>query len=107
MHGGLRAVALYAYRGIKEGHLSFNKNDMITVHEQQDMWWSGELNGKIGWFPKSYIKLVIGADKTAEPSTKPDEVQTASVTAAAPDQKPATLFGMFLCVAVPPGKGAG
>lgn len=32
---------------------------IITVLEQQDMWWLGELQtGQRGWFPKSYVKLI-------------------------------------------------
>lgn len=41
---------------------------IITVLEQQDMWWLGELQtGQRGWFPKSYVKL-ISATMTAPPS---------------------------------------
>ncbi|XP_052830492.1 intersectin-1-like [Octopus bimaculoides] len=55
---GLQAVALYPWKAKKENHLTFNKGDTIIVKEQQDMWWSGELNDKEGWFPKSYVKLI-------------------------------------------------
>ena len=44
---GLQAVALYPYRGKKEDHLTFNKNDHIIVQEQQDIWWYGDCNGKV------------------------------------------------------------
>ncbi|XP_074658567.1 intersectin-1-like isoform X3 [Tubulanus polymorphus] len=60
---GLQAQALYPWRAKKDNHLTFNKGDIILVREQQDMWWSGELNGKIGWFPKSYVKLVSSTPK--------------------------------------------
>ena len=59
-------MALYPYRAKKDDHLSFNKNDVIIVKEQQDMWWSGELNGYMGWFPKSYVKLLGGTLKASE-----------------------------------------
>lgn len=59
-------MALYPYRAKKDDHLSFNKNDVIIVKEQQDMWWSGELNGDKGWFPKSYVKLLGGTLKASE-----------------------------------------
>uniref|UniRef100_A0A8V0Y9W5 Intersectin-1 n=1 Tax=Gallus gallus TaxID=9031 RepID=A0A8V0Y9W5_CHICK len=52
---GLQAQALYPWRAKKDNHLNFNKNDVITVLEQQDMWWFGEVQGQKGWFPKSYI----------------------------------------------------
>ncbi|XP_032888315.1 intersectin-1 isoform X6 [Amblyraja radiata] len=57
---GLQAQALYPWRAKKDNHLNFNKNDIITVLEQQDMWWFGEVHGQKGWFPKSYVKLISG-----------------------------------------------
>ncbi|XP_056016290.1 intersectin-1-like isoform X4 [Ostrea edulis] len=57
---GLQAQALYPWKAKKENHLSFNKGDIIQIKEQQEMWWSGELQGQVGWFPKSYVKLVSG-----------------------------------------------
>ncbi|XP_045357429.1 intersectin-1 isoform X3 [Leopardus geoffroyi] len=57
---GLQAQALYPWRAKKDNHLNFNKNDVITVLEQQDMWWFGEVQGQKGWFPKSYVKLISG-----------------------------------------------
>ncbi|TMS04595.1 Intersectin-1 [Larimichthys crocea] len=59
---GLQAQALYPWRAKKDNHLNFNKNEIITVLEQQDMWWLGELQtGQRGWFPKSYVKLISAA----------------------------------------------
>ncbi|XP_063067852.1 intersectin-1 isoform X2 [Engraulis encrasicolus] len=57
---GLQAQALYPWRAKKDNHLNFNKNEVITVLEQQDMWWFGEVQGQRGWFPKSYVKLISG-----------------------------------------------
>ncbi|XP_045553524.1 intersectin-1 isoform X9 [Salmo salar] len=57
---GLQAQALYPWRAKKDNHLNFNKSDVITVLEQQDMWWFGEVQGQRGWFPKSYVKLISG-----------------------------------------------
>uniref|UniRef100_A0A8C5AQ49 Intersectin 1 (SH3 domain protein) n=1 Tax=Gadus morhua TaxID=8049 RepID=A0A8C5AQ49_GADMO len=66
---GLQAQALYPWRAKKDNHLNFNKNEVITVLEQQDMWWLGELqSGQRGWFPKSYVKL-ISASMTAPGSS--------------------------------------
>ncbi|KAG0426335.1 hypothetical protein HPB47_026548 [Ixodes persulcatus] len=61
---GLQAQALFPWRAKKENHLSFNKGDVITVKEQQDMWWYGDFEGKVGWFPKSYVRLVSGPMKS-------------------------------------------
>ncbi|XP_054456460.1 intersectin-1 isoform X1 [Anoplopoma fimbria] len=68
---GLQAQALYPWRAKKDNHLNFNKNEIITVLEQQDMWWLGELQtGQRGWFPKSYVKL-ISATMTPPPGAAP------------------------------------
>ncbi|XP_060608466.1 intersectin-1-like isoform X3 [Ruditapes philippinarum] len=61
---GLQAQALYPWKAKKENHLTFNKGDIILVKEQQDMWWSGEVGGKTGWFPKSYVRLMSGPTPT-------------------------------------------
>uniref|UniRef100_A0A3B5BAR0 Intersectin 1 n=1 Tax=Stegastes partitus TaxID=144197 RepID=A0A3B5BAR0_9TELE len=64
---GLQAQALYPWRAKKDNHLNFNKNEIITVLEQQDMWWLGELQtGQRGWFPKSYVKLISATMTVAE-----------------------------------------
>ncbi|XP_054706164.1 intersectin-1-like [Uloborus diversus] len=63
MPDGLQAQALFPWKAKKENHLSFNKGDVITVKEQQDMWWYGEFQDKLGWFPKSYVKLISGPMK--------------------------------------------
>ena len=43
----MRVVALYPWKAKRDNHLSFNKCDVITVLEQQDIWWSGQLNGLV------------------------------------------------------------
>ncbi|RWS14578.1 intersectin-2-like isoform X13 [Dinothrombium tinctorium] len=66
--GIITAVALYPWKAKEDNHLSFNKGDTILVKEQQDMWWCGEINGKSGWFPKSYVKpLSASGEKEPEP----------------------------------------
>lgn len=52
------AQALYPWKARKNTHLSFQKGDVIKILEQQEMWWNGQLDGKTGWFPKSYVKIV-------------------------------------------------
>ncbi|XP_060069660.1 intersectin-1-like [Ylistrum balloti] len=70
---GLQAQALYPWKAKKDNHLSFNKGDIIVVKEQQEMWWSGELNGQVGWFPKSYVKLkgsaLAGSNRSSRSQT--------------------------------------
>ncbi|GAA6043563.1 hypothetical protein NBRC10512_003501 [Rhodotorula toruloides] len=52
------AIALYDYAGGQPEDLAFNENDRITVLEVvDDDWLKGELNGRVGIFPKSYTQM--------------------------------------------------
>jgi hypothetical protein len=62
----VQAQALYTWRAKKSSQLSFNKGSLITVKEQQESWWYGELAGIQGWFPKSYVTVTgVGSDVQA------------------------------------------
>ncbi|KAJ8400295.1 hypothetical protein AAFF_G00396780, partial [Aldrovandia affinis] len=58
--GNLVAQALCSWEAQTDSHLSFSKDAMITVLEQQEEWWLGELNGMQGWFPASFVTLTTG-----------------------------------------------
>jgi len=63
----VQAQALYTWRAKKSSQLSFNKGSIITVKEQQELWWYGELAGMQGWFPRSYV-TVTGVDSDVQAS---------------------------------------
>ncbi|XP_072596867.1 intersectin-1 isoform X7 [Vulpes vulpes] len=87
---GLQAQALYPWRAKKDNHLNFNKNDVITVLEQQDMWWFGEVQGQKGWFPKSYVKLISGPIRKSTSMESGSSESPASLKrVASPAAKPA------------------
>ncbi|KAM8931796.1 intersectin-2 isoform 4-T5 [Lycaon pictus] len=66
----LKAQALCSWTAKKDNHLNFSKHDIITVLEQQENWWFGEVHGGRGWFPKSYVKIIPGSEvKREEPET--------------------------------------
>lgn len=44
---GLLAKAVYPWKARQETDLTFDKDDIILVKEQDDMKWFGELNGKV------------------------------------------------------------
>lgn len=78
--GFLEAQALYPWKAKKDTHLSFNKGDVIRVLEQQEMFWLGELpNGNKGWFPKSYVKLIMGPVKKRTSSRSETPVSAVDV----------------------------
>ncbi|XP_046849050.1 intersectin-1-like [Xenia sp. Carnegie-2017] len=108
---GLQAVALYQYQAKNDNELSFNKNDMIILKEQRDMMWLGEVNGKTGWFPKSYAKLLRGQRRgegsTSDVPPEKASVQIPSTGASAftevPETRPADVVSE--CVALYSYKG--
>ncbi|XP_016064438.1 PREDICTED: intersectin-2 isoform X1 [Miniopterus natalensis] len=62
----LKAQALCSWTAKKDNHLNFSKHDVITVLEQQENWWFGEVHGGRGWFPKSYVRIIPGSEVRRE-----------------------------------------
>ncbi|XP_036743583.2 SH3 domain-containing protein 19 isoform X1 [Manis pentadactyla] len=56
---GRKAKALYDFHGENEDELSFKAGDILTELESvDDDWMSGELMGKCGIFPKTYVQFL-------------------------------------------------
>ncbi|CAF3610041.1 unnamed protein product [Rotaria socialis] len=55
---GSWVITLADYEGkTVDKHLSFPKGELILVREQKDAtWYSGQLQGKVGWFPRKYVR---------------------------------------------------
>uniref|UniRef100_A0A8C1A8R7 Intersectin 2a n=1 Tax=Cyprinus carpio carpio TaxID=630221 RepID=A0A8C1A8R7_CYPCA len=53
------AVALCEWSAKTDSHLGFSKDDIITVLEKQENWCYGELNESRGWFPCSYVSMMV------------------------------------------------
>ena len=52
-----QARALYPYEPQQSDELLLEPNDMVNVLEKvSDDWWKGELNGRIGMFPATYVE---------------------------------------------------
>uniref|UniRef100_A0A6I8PEI2 Intersectin 2 n=1 Tax=Ornithorhynchus anatinus TaxID=9258 RepID=A0A6I8PEI2_ORNAN len=62
----LKAQALCSWTAKKDNHLNFSKHDIISVLEQQENWWFGEVHGGRGWFPKSYVKIIPANENKRE-----------------------------------------
>jgi len=64
------ARAIYDFTGDPAvRQLSFKKNDVIKVtHQYENGWWAGEINGKIGYLPSTYIKLDSAGGAPASPA---------------------------------------
>ena len=66
---------LFTWQGSKDNHLSLTRGALVTVYEQREKWWSGELDGKVGWFPKTFVKIISDeeAAQRVESASKPQE----------------------------------
>ncbi|KAM5163825.1 intersectin-2 isoform 1-T2 [Mantella aurantiaca] len=84
----VKAQALCSWTAKKDNHLNFTKNDIITVLEQQENWWFGEVRGQKGWFPKSYVKILPGSENKS-PEPEPVYAAVKKKPAAAPSYNPA------------------
>lgn len=50
------AQVLYDWQGTDpENHLSIKKDDKVKIVDSNEDWLFGELNGKTGWLPKTYV----------------------------------------------------
>uniref|UniRef100_A0A671M7R7 SH3 domain containing 19 n=1 Tax=Sinocyclocheilus anshuiensis TaxID=1608454 RepID=A0A671M7R7_9TELE len=55
------AVALYDFTAETEEDLAFQQGDRILVTAHiDDEWWSGQINGRQGFFPKAFVEIVTG-----------------------------------------------
>ncbi|XP_039763545.1 nostrin isoform X2 [Pararge aegeria] len=51
--------ALYTYEARLDDELTLSPGDVINIFEKQDdVWWSGDLNGSFGIFPSSYVEEI-------------------------------------------------
>ncbi|XP_023944473.1 nostrin [Bicyclus anynana] len=51
--------ALYTYEARMDDELTLSPGDIINIYEKQDdVWWSGDLNGSFGIFPSSYVEEI-------------------------------------------------
>eukprot|EP01094_Clydonella_sp_ATCC50884_P006087 TRINITY_DN1510_c0_g1_i2.p1 TRINITY_DN1510_c0_g1~~TRINITY_DN1510_c0_g1_i2.p1 ORF type:complete len:658 (-),score=229.98 TRINITY_DN1510_c0_g1_i2:210-2183(-) len=57
---GTAGRALYDYEGQAADDLSFKRGDIIPIiyNKGEGGWWHGELSGKFGKFPASYVEVV-------------------------------------------------
>lgn len=82
------ARALYDFSGDPAvRQLSFKKDDVIKVtHQYENGWWAGEINGKIGYLPSTYIKLE--GSGSASPAPAPARTPPQAKPAPAPGASP-------------------
>ena len=56
---GVYALVIYDFPGTDEDELPLREGQKVRVTRQHPSgWWTGEINGKIGIFPATYVKLL-------------------------------------------------
>lgn len=56
---GDKFIALFDYSALNDDEVSFKKDDVITIiSKDEQAWWKGELNGKVGLFPSNYLEAL-------------------------------------------------
>ncbi|XP_035964782.1 rho GTPase-activating protein 4 isoform X1 [Halichoerus grypus] len=67
LEGVVEAVACFAYTGRTAQELSFQRGDVLRLHERASGdWWRGECSGSRGLIPHKYITLPEGAEKVGQ-----------------------------------------
>lgn len=57
----MEAVACFSYTGRTAKELTFQRGDVLRLHERaSDDWWRGEYAGTCGLIPHKYITLPEG-----------------------------------------------
>ncbi|GAB5355279.1 hypothetical protein AAMO2058_000191700 [Amorphochlora amoebiformis] len=59
----LWCTALFDFTAEESEELTFKKGDLMKVLERDPEWWVAELNGKKGFIPANYVKLVKNLER--------------------------------------------
>ena len=63
-----KAKVLFDYEGSSKTELTVSAGDVVVIlSRDNEEWWEGELNGKIGFFPKTYCELLDASASGSEP----------------------------------------
>jgi len=55
----IKGVALFDFEAQDYNELDLQRGDVVFILQQnEDGWWGGELNGRLGFFPNTYIQLI-------------------------------------------------
>ncbi|GAB1227390.1 hypothetical protein ENUP19_0338G0002 [Entamoeba nuttalli] len=53
-----KVQSLYYFEPNEENELLLNEGDIIKVYKEDGEWWYGENNGKTGYFPSNYVRII-------------------------------------------------
>ena len=56
---GVYALVMYDFPGEEDDELPLREGQKVRVTRQHESgWWTGEINGNVGVFPVTYVKLL-------------------------------------------------
>ncbi|KIJ07605.1 hypothetical protein PAXINDRAFT_173409 [Paxillus involutus ATCC 200175] len=64
LEGVARAIALYDFKAVEAGDLTFSRGDVIIITRKSDSaddWWKGKVNGQEGVFPANFVEVFGGS----------------------------------------------
>lgn len=91
--GVRQGKALYDYSATETGHISFFKDDLLRITDQQDSWMLGELldgSGNVtasGWCPENYIQIISDSQITSNGVSDINKAVPVSAASTDDDQK--------------------
>ncbi|XP_066535645.1 sorbin and SH3 domain-containing protein 1 [Hoplias malabaricus] len=69
------ALALFNFKAETLKELPFQKGDIVYIYRQVDQnWYEGEHHGRVGIFPRNYVKLLPPTEKAQPKKTNPVQV---------------------------------
>ncbi|XP_033741605.1 uncharacterized protein LOC117328250 isoform X1 [Pecten maximus] len=69
-----RAKVVFSYEPENEDELKLEVGDIVDVLKQEEEgWWEGSLNGKVGMFPSNFAEEIEETDPERTPEEKPNE----------------------------------
>jgi len=61
-----KVIAVYDYVAQGDQELSLEEGDIVTLVAREDeVWWCGQLKGRMGMFPANYVEPYDDQDSTA------------------------------------------
>lgn len=72
-----QAKVLYSYDAQNDDELTLQEGDVITVLSkdiEDEGWWKGELNGRVGVFPDNFVELIITEESKPKKPERPEKM---------------------------------
>ncbi|UJR09892.1 hypothetical protein I4U23_014114 [Adineta vaga] len=74
-NSSVKARVLYDYKATANDELTLTTNDIVTIVDknlEDEGWWKGELNGRIGVFPDNYVEEISSSSNLKHRPNTPE-----------------------------------